>query len=182
MAVLLEKAATCVSRLEALRSYGETVSAYRADFDALTQRFESETVAARQKRNRRAETTSGPVKDILRRWNVSLPEHGSVEQALWARKRKLQQIVYRSSKTMDDTILTHVNGLPVTSERLLETTTGAEAHLLKLEKDIQQLHKVMDGVDLANIIKGEGPKAGFVARWAEPVGIGTSKVSNVLGK
>lgn len=169
MTVLLEKAATCVSRLEALQSYQDAVSAYRADFNALAQRHESEMDAAKHDSNPRAEAISGTMQDVLTHWNIPTPEYGLAEHALLARKGRLKQLVHRSRTTVDDSVRRLLEDLPISSERLLQTESGAKSHILRLEQDMQELRNVMDRLELTRIDedKESGPKARFLARWTE---------------
>lgn len=105
------------------------------------------------------------MEDALKHWNVVIPESGSIEQALWAKKRKVNQDAHRSSATVEATLWAHLNRLPMNSERLLKTGTSVDADLLKFELDIQKLRDAVDGIDLAVIDQENGPQARFVERW-----------------
>jgi hypothetical protein len=146
MTLIAKSAATCVSRLEALQSCQTVISAYQAEFDSLAQKFSVEAGASRQRQNPRTELVSPAVQDVLKHWNVFVPDGGSVEHSLWARKIKVEQDVRRSDVTVEDTLQSHLNRLPMDIERLLEEDNGAEVGLVG---------------------EVDNTTAGFMKRWSE---------------
>ncbi len=167
MSALTEAAKTCVSRLEALQSYQATLSAYQADLSAPAQRSVTDVDAEKQGRALRKEVVSPPMKDVLQHWNVLMLENGSVEAALWARKRKLEQDVHQSSTAFEDALGAHLNCLPTNSEQLLETDISADGDLLEFEREMEKLRDAVDRVDLACIDAEDETQARLMARWAE---------------
>jgi hypothetical protein len=160
-------AQTRVDQLAALQSYQRAVSAYQEDFNGHAQRFLADVEAGKEGRKRRTETISPALKDMLTHLNLSIPEGGSVEQALLARKRKPEQDVHRSRTTVEDLLRVHHNNLPVNTEQLLETKSNADGDLLRFEQNIQKLRDSMDRLDVERVMEErDGAQGRFVARWA----------------
>ena len=114
-----------------------------------------------------AEVMCPGMKDVLKHWSVSTSERGSVEQALWARKRKVEQDVHRSRTIIEDMIRAHHNNLPENPGRLVETDWNADVDLLKFEQDIQRLRESMDRIDLKSIDEEDECQGRFVETWSE---------------
>lgn len=167
MNLLTEAAETCVGRLEALQTFQTTVSAYRADFDALSQSFVTNVANAKQGRKPTTEPMSPSMQDVLQHWNVSILEGGSIEHALWLQKRKAEQDVRRSSKIVDEALRSHLDTLPMYSEQFKEESSGAETDLLKFEQRMQKLRFDMESIDMASTDAEDEAKARFLARWAD---------------
>ena len=102
----------------------------------------------------------------MKRWNVPVSESGSVEQALWARKRKVEQDAHRSSIAVEDILRKHHNSLPMDCTKLVDIDKGTDACLLIFEKIIQELQDSMHRADLAGI-EGDECQVRFVNRWAK---------------
>lgn len=165
MTVLIEAAGAFVDRLEALLSYRTALTAYQADFQALAHGFEKEVNSGKQVRKPYRGATSPAMEKVMKHWNVPISESGSVEQALWARKRKVEQDARRTSVAVEDILRKHHNSLPMGCAKLVDIDTGTDVCLLEFEKDIEKLQDSMDRADLA------GPEVDecqvrFVNRWA----------------
>ncbi|KAF7511288.1 hypothetical protein GJ744_004853 [Endocarpon pusillum] len=167
MTVLIEAAGAFVDRLEALLSYRTALTAYQADFQALAHGFEKKVNTGKQVRRPYRVTTSLAMEDVMKHWNVPVSESGSVEHALWARKRKVEQDVHRSRIAVEDIIRKHHNSLPMDCANLVDIDTGTDTCLLKFEKDIGKLQDSVDRADLAGTEGTEGDECQvrFVNRW-----------------
>lgn len=165
MTVLIEAAGAFVDRLEALLSYRTALIAYQADFQALAHGFAKEVNSGKQVRTPYRGATCPAIEDVMKHWNVPISERGSVEQALWARKRKVEQDTHRTSIAVEDILRKHHDSLPMDCAKLVDIDTGTDACLLKFEKDIEKLQDSMDRTDLAGTEGDEG-QVRFVNRWA----------------
>ncbi len=170
MTVLTEAAGAFVDRLEAFLSYRTAITAYQADFKALAHNFEKAVNPAKQgaKQGRKPyrEAMSPAMKDVMKHWTVPISENSPVEQALWAKKRKVEQNVHRSSVAVEDILRKHHSSLPMDCAQLVEIDPGTDTCLLTFEQDIQKLQESMDMVDLEGT-KGEDERQiRLVNRWA----------------
>ncbi len=112
------------------------------------------------------EATSLALKDVMKHWTISISESGSIEQALWARKRKVEQDAHRSSIAVEDILRKHHSSLPMDCAQLVDIDPGTDTCLLTFEQDIQKLQDSMDMVDLAGTEGEDKRQVRFVNRWA----------------
>lgn len=140
---------------------------YRADFNSLSHRFATNVANAKQVRKPPTEPMSPSMQDILQHWNVSIPGGGSIEHALWLQKRKAEQDVRRSGSMVDEALRSHLDTLPLHSERFKENSSDAEADLSKFEQRLQKLRLDMESVDMACTDAEDEAKARFLARWTD---------------
>ena len=166
MTTLTEAARTFLSGLERLHSDQMAISAYREEFDTLAQNFVTPVDARRDRRHRREESVSPATGGLLRHWNVHMPEKGSVEQALWFRKHKLESDVQRAGTAVTDALHAHLNAVPLNTDQLLMTGTDADKDLDELEQEMAKLKEAVDRVNLASIDNEDSARARFLAKWA----------------
>jgi len=169
MTALSEAAEASVTRLEALYSSQLAFSAYHAEFNALAQKFGNGDKAGKHGLRPSTKVISPAVKDVMKYWNVPISESGTVEQALYSRKQKVEQDLRRSSGTIEEVIRAHVNRLPAVDERLLGRDPSTDVDLLKLEQALRKLRGSSDWMEVAEA-KGkedDGRQARFVNRWAK---------------
>lgn len=177
MTGLTKAAETCASRLGAVHSYHTAISAYREDFNGLAKRSVRHVDAYGQGEKVQRHAVTPTMDNALHHWNVCMPEDGRVEQALWARKRKLEQDAHRSGGTSEDVLWRHLHALPMKVEGCLESDRRTDQQTTELEQKMQRVQGAMEEIDPASILPDEGgPQSRLVARWAEkgePCGRGT---------
>jgi hypothetical protein len=169
MTALCEATETSVTRLEALYSSQHAFSAYHAEFNALAQRFGNGDEAGNHGTRPCTKMISPAVKDVMSHWNVPTSESGTVEQALYSRKQKVEQDLRRCGGTIEEVFRAHVNRLPAVDERLLETDPSTDADFLKLERALRKLRESSDRIEVAGVIgkEDDGRQDRFVDRWAK---------------
>ena len=167
MTTINERAQTFVHQLEDLMSDQMAIFAYRQDFSTLEHKFVTEVDAKRHTRTQHNRVLSPAMSDVLDHWNVHVTERSSAEQALWSRKRKLEQDVQRSKTAVGDALCAHLETLPMDTQRLLKTDPNADQETDELEQEMYGLREAVDRVNLASIDEEDKTQARFLSRWAD---------------
>lgn len=167
MTTLTEATETYVTRLEALKAFQTDISTYAKEVNTRAADFWSQVEARPQRRKPPENPMPSALSDMLHHWNVLMPENGSVEKALVARKQKLKQDVLQAGAAIEDSLRAHLDTLPTNIESPVETKAVAEKDMADLEENMHKLRQAVDAVDLGRIDSDSEAKSRFLARWAK---------------